>query len=135
MDCSFPIFNSVHISPSPHLTFSPILSGPHLMFKHIRYRFTIPHLNTIQTKAKGQRVNGRYVRDVFSSKDSADADSWMCRCGKKRRDAGTSFTKVVNQVQRKHPNDLKTTLSEWKYSLYTNSNHWDIKQVNSVVNS
>ena len=47
-------------------------------------------------------VKGKAVRDVFFTQCNDDPNYWICRCGTKRKQAGTGWTNLVTHVIKDH---------------------------------
>ena len=55
---------------------------------------------------------GRRVAELFFTKQSEHSDTYLCRCGTKRKRCGTSYQNLLSHVQTAHPDHIDLLTSD-----------------------
>lgn len=58
-----------------------------------------------------QRGSGKRVRDEFYTKLNSESNTYVCKCGCKRKVSGHGYTNLVDHVRRDHPDELRDFLA------------------------
>lgn len=73
---------------------------------------------------------GRRIADVFFTRISADSDHYVCRCGKHRKKAGTSYANLMSHVKTAH-SEYKSTMNTDGSSKQTDiDKHFEVVKPN-----
>lgn len=49
-----------------------------------------------------KKITGKRIRDIFFSQGPDDSNSWVCKCGRKRRVTGTGYSNFISHVRDCH---------------------------------
>ena len=59
---------------------------------------------------------GQRIRDAFFTESDKNSNEWICKCGTRRKQTGHGYTNLVSHVEKQHPTDLQTLLSDAGYA-------------------
>lgn len=49
------------------------------------------------------KLTGKRIAEIFFTRDPSIDQTWVCRCGKRRKITGTGYSNLLNHVKEKHP--------------------------------
>lgn len=69
---------------------------------------TVSNISASSTcESKLPKVNGKRDRDLFSTKDDREPNLWICSCGKRRRQRGTSYSNLISNARHCQRKELE----------------------------